>query len=237
MATRSLTKHVRLLPAVMVAMAGLLAVKSLDLVQSAHAGAPQPTQAAQSAAPHPAKPDAAQAATQTQAADDPATDAGTGDDTDSASEVDVLTSLAKRRAALDARAKSLDMQANLLHAAEQRVDGKIADLKSLRSQIQALLGKRDAAEKAQVHALVKVYSAMKPRDAARIFNTLDEHVLLDVSRKMKPDALAAIMAAMQPRQAQALTVKLATRLNLPNHPELAINSPKAAAGAAPPPGG
>jgi flagellar motility protein MotE (MotC chaperone) len=237
MATRSLTKQVRLLPAVMVAMAGLLALKSLDLVQSAHAGPPQTAQATQSAAAQPANPNAAQASAETDAADDPAIGPTSGDDSDSTSEVDVLTSLGKRRAALDARAKSLDMQANLLHAAEQRVDAKIADLKSLRSQIQGLLGKRDAAEKAQVYALVKVYSAMKPRDAARIFNTLDEQVLLDVARKMKPDALAAIMAAMQPRQAQALTVKLANRLNLPNHPELAINSPRAAAGAAPPPGG
>jgi flagellar motility protein MotE (MotC chaperone) len=231
--TKALARRLRLLPAVMVVMGGLLALKSADLVQSAQA-------AAQSDSASAAKADAAKPETQQDA--DPAATADTADgNTSSASEVDVLTSLAKRRNQLDARAKALDMRANLLHAAEKRVDAKIADLKSLQSQIQNLLGKRDAAEKAQVTALVKVYSAMKPRDAARIFNSLDEPVLLDVARKMKPDSLAAIMAAMQPRQAQDLTVKLANRLNLPSRPDLAANasaSPQqGASGAAAPPGG
>ncbi len=165
---------------------------------------------------------------------DPATDPATDDSGDSAAEVDVLSSLSRRRSELDARAKALDMRANLLSAAEQRVDAKIADLKSLESQIRTLLGNRDEAEKKQVASLVKVYSAMKPRDAARIFNTLDDAVLLDVAREMKPDSLAAIMAAMNPQQAQDLTVKLANRLKLPNKPDLP-SAAKLAAAAPPPP--
>ena len=50
---------------------------------------------------------------------------------------------------------------------------------------------------------------------SRIFNTLDDHVLLAVAQEMKPDVLGAILAAMQPDQAQKLTVKLADRLKLP----------------------
>ncbi len=211
MKTRALTRYLRLLPAVMVVMGVLLALKGADLVQSAQAAAAQSDATAEPTA----KADGANA--DAQQGTDPAvsTDPAAEDNASSASEIDVLTSLAKRRAALDARTKALDMRADLLEAAEKRVDAKIADLKSLQSQIQALLGKRDAAEKAQVTALVKVYSAMKPRDAARIFNTLDEQVLLGVAREMKPDSLAAIMAAMQPQQAQDLTVKMANRLTLP----------------------
>ena len=67
----------------------------------------------------------------------------------------------------------------------------------------------------------------------RIFNSLDESVLMEVAGAMKPDSLAAIMAAMNPQQAQDLTVKLANRLKLPKKPDLAP-PPQMAAAAAPP---
>ena len=249
---KSLSRHVRLLPAVMLIAAGLLAAKGADLVEVARAEA-APASADNSAAP--ATPDSAKP----QAHKDAVANDADDDASDSSAEVDVLTSLAQRRTELDAREKALDMRANLLTAAENRIDSKIGDLKALQIQIQALLGKRDDAEKQQVASLVKVYSSMKPRDAARIFDSLDGAVLLDVAREMKPDSLAAIMAAMNPEQAQALTVKLANRLDLPAKPELPVaqlaaatpapaanppqqaaapaTAPQAQPGAAPQPGG
>ncbi len=97
-----------------------------------------------------------------------------GDDAQvaSAAEVDVLTSLTKRRGELDARQAQIQIQANMLAATEARVDTKIAQLKSLQGQIAALLAQRDAEQEKQVDALVKTYSAMKPKDAARIFDSL-----------------------------------------------------------------
>ena len=107
------------------------------------------------------------------------------------------------------------------------MDGKIADLKQLQSQIQQLLGQRDDAAQKQLDALVKTYSSMKPKDAARIFNSLNDGVLLAVAGQMKPDVLGAILAAMNPDAAQKLTVKLADRLKLPA--EVATDAPPAAA--------
>ena len=229
MKIRALFGHLRILPAVIVLVAALLAIKSVTLVQDARAEAAT-GQAAQGEA---ATPQAGPAATDS--SDDPAhnEDPAVDEASTSAAEVDVLTSLSKRRTELDAREKTLDMRANLLTAAEQRVDTKIADLKSLQTQIQALLGHRDEAAQKQLTALVKVYSAMKPRDAARIFNMLDEAVLLEVAGAMKPDSLAAIMSVMNPEQAQSLTVKLADRLKLPKAADLAPASHLAAAVPAP----
>lgn len=220
----SLTKRLRVLPVVMVLAAATLALKGSELLDIARAqAAPAAGASAEAQAPEAAAP--------SRAADDPA-QAGE-DASDSAAELDVLTSLAKRRAEIDARAKSLDMRANLLTAAEKRVDAKITDLKALETQIQGLLGKRDEAEEKQNAALVKVYASMKPRDAARIFNSLDEPVLLSVAAAMKPDSLAAIMAQMNPQQAQDLTVRLANRLKLPKKPDLGP-APQMAAAASPP---
>ncbi|HSM97356.1 MAG TPA: hypothetical protein VLT91_15035 [Rhizomicrobium sp.] len=196
------SRFFRLLPAVILVGGGLFVLKSVDLVQDARA---QTAMTGQASAPEPKD-------TTRVAVTDPVID---DSESNSAAEIDVLTSLSKRRQELDAREQSLNMQANLIAAAEDRVDGKIATLKGLQAAMQSLLGQRDAAEQAQLTALVKSYSSMKPADAARIFNSLDETVELNVAAAMKSDVLGAILAKMQPEAAQKLTVRLANRLKVP----------------------
>jgi flagellar motility protein MotE (MotC chaperone) len=198
-----LKHHIRLLPAVLSVGTVLLAVKGAGLVMDAKAqeqqGAATTPAASSSTSPSVAE-QAAAAATNTSADPD---DAET-----SSAQVDVLTSLSKRRSELDGRERDLDMRENLIAAAEKRVDGKIDSLKQLQSSIQALL------EQKQLDALVKTYSSMKPKDAARIFDSLDEAVALSVAAQMKPDVLAPIIGAMQSDAAQKLTVRLANRLKV-----------------------
>jgi flagellar motility protein MotE (MotC chaperone) len=212
-------RFARLLPSVIVVSAGLLVLNASGLIHDAKAGPDQPA-ANDAMAPQPA--------TERDFAGDQAQPA-------SASEVDVLTSLAKRRGELDARQAKIQNEANILAATETRVDAKIAQLKSLQTQITALLAQRDAAQEKQVAALVKTYSAMKPKDAARIFENLNEDVLLPVAEEMKSDTLAPVLAAMSPDQAQKLTVKLANKLTLPATADVTAPLPAAAAPPAPTP--
>ena len=211
----------RLLHSVMVVGAGLMVLNGSGLIHDARAGIGQPT-SNDAMAPQP-----------TSEKDF----AGDVAQTASASEVDVLTSLAKRRGELDAREAKIQNEASILAATETRVDAKIAQLKSLQTQITALLAQRDAAQEKQVAALVKTYSSMKPKDAARIFDNLNEDVLLPVAEEMKSDTLAPVLAAMSPDQAQKLTVKLANKLTLPATADAPAPVPAAAAsGTAPGPG-
>ena len=206
----------RLLPAVIVVGLALLGLKGEGLVRAAWAqdqkGGETSDVLAKDTAP---------------IATDPATDDAKSD---SAAEVDVLSSLAKRRAALDARQADVEMREQVLAAAEARVDSKIATLKQMQDQITALLGQRDDAEKTQLASLVKTYSAMKPKDAARIFNSLSDDVLVPVAQAMKSDVLAPILANMTADNAQKLTMKLADRLKLPQ--TAAVAAPPAPAPAA-----
>jgi flagellar motility protein MotE (MotC chaperone) len=198
-----LRKHFRLVPAVLILGTALLTLKGIGIVHDARAqGEPQ----ANAAPPVPAD-DAIRA---------PKDIANDDSETASAGEVDVLSSLSKRRAELDSRAHDQDMRENVLAATEKRVDDKIAALKALQANITALLGQRDAAQEKQVASLVKTYSSMKPKDAARIFDGLSDDVLIPVAQEMKSDALAPVLAAMNPEAAQKLTVKLASRLNVPD---------------------
>jgi flagellar motility protein MotE (MotC chaperone) len=153
----------------------------------------------------------------------------------SAAEMDVLTSLSDRRDALEQRQRDLDLRANIIAATEKRVDGKIGELKALQAKIEALIGQRDAKELEQLDGLVKVYTAMKPKDAARIFASLDDTVRLGVAGRMKPDVVAGIMAVLPPETAQKLSLELASRYKVPvPAPAVpATGAPAAAASAAP----
>ena len=70
-------------------------------------------------------------------------------------------------------------------------------------------------EEERVQSLVKIYEGMKPKEAGRIFETLDIDTLLLVAERMKERKLAPIMAAIDPEKAKELTVKISTGRKLP----------------------
>jgi flagellar motility protein MotE (MotC chaperone) len=219
-------RYFRLLPGVVVLGAAVFTLKTTDLVHSAYAQASSQVSVLTND-PVPANKDFA---------------GGDDDQVASASEVDVMNGLSKRRRELDARESQLNTQANMIAAAEARVDAKITQLKQLQAQINGLVGQRDEAQKAQIDSLVKTYSTMKAKDAARIFDNLPDSVLVPVAQKMKSDVLALVLANMNAENAKSLTVKLADRLTLPQTNDVApaataapaaAPGPQAAAGPAP----
>ena len=216
-------RFARLLPAVVGLGAVVLVLKTSGLVQAATAEAGAQV-AALTADPVPANKDYA---------------GGEDDQVTSAAQVNVMNGLSKRRHELDERESQINTQANMIAAAEKRVDAKIAQLKQLQAQINTLLVQRDDAQKAQLASLVKTYSTMKAKDAARIFNNLPDDVLIPVAHDMKSDIMAQVLANMNAEAAKALTVKLAGRLTLPQTTDAvapvtaAAPAPQAAASGAP----
>ncbi|OJU57689.1 MAG: hypothetical protein BGO00_00955 [Alphaproteobacteria bacterium 62-8] len=224
--------RIRLLP-VLIGFCGLvLAMKAGGIAATAYAQAGSASETASpSQAATPEKPQTPPAKAKAAATTDLTAEAHNDA---SASEIDVLTSLSRRRGELDARAQSLDMREHLIAAAEKRVDGKIAALKDLQATIQKMLAARSAAEEKQIASLVKTYSAMKPRDAARIFDGLSDNVLITVAGAMKPDVLAPVLAQMQPDIARKVTMRLAGKLEMPQAPtDAAVQQPAATTAAQP----
>ncbi len=149
----------------------------------------------------------------------------------SASEVEILQSLSKRRDELDKREQQISQREALLKAAGVEVDRKIAELNKIRSELEDLLNKQKTAEDERINSLVKIYQNMKPKDAARIFDTLDMDVLLPVIGKMSDRAASPVLAAMDPDKARQVTIKLAEQRKLPTLPD-DTKKPKAGAPAA-----
>ncbi len=130
--------------------------------------------------------------------------------------MELFQDLTKRRKALEVRERELSVREALLKAAEQEITQKYDELVSLRSEIQDLLKEQTEEEKKRTTSLVKIYEGMKPKDAARIFNTLDMDVLLNVVSRMSERKSAPILASMDPARARSLTIMLMEQKSLPN---------------------
>jgi flagellar motility protein MotE (MotC chaperone) len=133
----------------------------------------------------------------------------------SPAELRVLQSLGARRGQLDQREQDIDVQLQLLAAAEAKLDAKMKALTGLKGDIQGLLGQVDAKKQAEVDRLVTVYQGMKPKDAAARMTLLSDDVRLPIAAKMKERALSQILANMAPNEAKILTERLAARMANP----------------------
>lgn len=133
---------------------------------------------------------------------------------------DLLKDLSNRRKQLDEREKQLGTREAVLKAAESEIDQKYRELSELRKQLQGLLNDQSEEEVARIKSLVRIYEGMKPADAARIFNTLDINILLDVMTRMSERKSGPILAAMDADRARTVTLLMAQQKKLPDLPEL-----------------
>ncbi len=212
----------RLLPATIAAMATLLLLKvgvllqtavshgtkpegvmvtvanaaSTDQVKQPNKGAAKPAAGSPSAAPRPG---------------DVASDLPSqgGPQPVSESEKALLQDLRKRRQDLDKRAEAVSGRESVLAAAEQKLAARVTEMQALQTKLEGLEAARKEKQDADWLGLVKVYEAMKPKDAANIFNDLSMPVLLQLLDRMKDAKAASVMAAMNPDKARDVTAELA----------------------------
>lgn len=217
----------RLIPLTMAMAGGLLALKTVEIYQtgrSLHEELFVSTVIAQDAAETPAEPEPSEATAGDTAAatEDAATtpaEAPTPPPQDffesqengnySQREVDVLESLSARRQELDALEQELALREKVLKATEARIDNKISEMTAMSTELKELLVTYDKEENAKISSLVKVYEAMKPKDAARIFDELDMDILLMVVDRMSERRVAPVLAEMNPSKAKDVTQQLA----------------------------
>lgn len=130
-------------------------------------------------------------------------------------EQQLLARLATRRTELEQYEEDLALRASIVDAAEKRIEERTATLEALETQISTLVDQRQEMESGQFAGIVAMYEAMKPKDAAAIFNNLDMGVLLRVAKTMAPRKMAPILSNMDPARAQELTVKMADLADQP----------------------
>src|SRR4051812_31555906 len=130
-----------------------------------------------------------------------------------ASERAILERLQSRRQEIESRQREIDIRESLLKSAEKRIENKVEEMKAVESRISATQAEQKAAEAQRMKGLVTMYEGMKPKDAARVFDRLEMGVLIEIASQIAPRKMSDIMGLMSPEAAERLTVEMARRAN------------------------
>jgi flagellar motility protein MotE (MotC chaperone) len=131
----------------------------------------------------------------------------------SASERAILERLQSRRQEIEARQREIDIRESLLKSAEKRIENKVEEMKAVESRISATQAEQKAAEAQRMKGLITTYEGMKPKDAARVFDRLEMGVLIEIATQIAPRKMSDILGLMSPEAAERLTVEMARRAN------------------------
>ncbi|WP_412759985.1 MotE family protein [Methylobacterium guangdongense] len=123
----------------------------------------------------------------------------------------LLEKLGARRDALRQKNEELDLREKMLGEAERKLETGLGDLKKAEDKVETVAKAKEEAEKQGLKNIVTMYEAMKPKDAARVFDRLGHEVLVPIVLAMNPRKMAEVLAVMQPETAERLTVALANR--------------------------
>ncbi|MFT4121501.1 MotE family protein [Bradyrhizobium sp.] len=129
----------------------------------------------------------------------------------SASERAILERLQSRRQEIEARQREIDIRESLLKSAEKRIENKVEEMKAVESRISATAADQKAAEAQRMKGLVTMYESMKPKDAARVFDRLEMGVLIEIATQIAPRKMSDILGLMSSEAAERLTVEMARR--------------------------
>jgi flagellar motility protein MotE (MotC chaperone) len=133
----------------------------------------------------------------------------------STTEVQMLTELDTRRVALDRREQALALREKLVDLLEQRLNGRVTELQTLKAELERLLKSLSGKDDGELAQLAGMYGAMKPAVAAGVLNRLDNAIVLDVLTRMPAKKSAKIMESLEPAKARVLSEMLAEKTPVP----------------------
>lgn len=119
--------------------------------------------------------------------------------------------LAEDQAILQARADELAEKEAALAEREQEVERKSNEVAVLRQSVDERWQTMATNANGDIEHLAQMYSAMKPDQAAQIFNQMDPGFAAGFLRLMPSDQAGLILAGMQAEKAYVVSVKLASK--------------------------
>jgi len=112
----------------------------------------------------------------------------------------------REKAELVEEKKRSEQQQQRILMVQQELDKTRSDLAQERKKLEKLVGQSDTLEKKRIKQLAKVYGAMRPEEAARILETLDDGLLIAIFAAMGDDRQKAkIMSALSGEKAARIS--------------------------------
>ena len=119
-------------------------------------------------------------------------------------------SVEERWSALDRRQEEQRIKEMELKALESEVNAKLKKLEELEAVIRQDVATLKTLSDERIKHLVKIYSSMNPKAAAKLMDNMDLLVAVEVFHNMKGEVAGAILANVEPTKAANITKMLAS---------------------------
>lgn len=123
----------------------------------------------------------------------------------------LLAALNEREAQVRVQEAALADRLAALSMADAAITKRLSELEQAEAGLKEVLAIADGAAEEDLARLTAVYEAMKPADAATLFNAMDAEFAAGFLGRMQPAAAAAVMAGMAPDKAYSISVLIAGR--------------------------
>lgn len=124
---------------------------------------------------------------------------------------ETLTHIEKREAELKRKEEQLRQKEEYLSKMEQEVEKKLKDLLAIQKEIQAYRNEKEESQNTKIRSLAKIYGTMKPKEAAKLLDNLEEHLVVSVISTMSADEAANILGNMDVKKAAKISESLSHR--------------------------
>lgn len=124
---------------------------------------------------------------------------------------ELFSALRERETELQNRADAVADREAELQILERRLEERIQVLAQTKNELEELVAQTEMANSEDIERLVRMYQAMKPKEAGEIFNAMEETFAAGFLARMRPDAAALILANMEAEKAYAVSLIIAGR--------------------------
>ncbi|MBC7741669.1 MAG: hypothetical protein H7061_05715 [Bdellovibrionaceae bacterium] len=126
-----------------------------------------------------------------------------------ADDSDYLFKLAERKKQLDQKEEALNKLAGEIAKQKEEIEEKLKKLEETRLKISTALEEKIKLDDGKVETLVQMYTNMKPQQAAKVFENLDEDLVIEILGRMKKKSAADILNLIKPEKAQVFAERFA----------------------------
>jgi flagellar motility protein MotE (MotC chaperone) len=124
---------------------------------------------------------------------------------------EVLSYLEQKEMELKRKERSLQEQEQHLLEMQKEVEQKLQELIVIQKDIQNFRNEKTENKNASVRSLAQIYGSMKPKEAAKLLENMDEKLVVSLVSTLKANEAAEIFAAMDSKKAAKISEALTQR--------------------------
>ena len=128
-----------------------------------------------------------------------------------ASTTESLSAFQQKEIEIRKKEEQLREKEERLNKLEKEVEQKVKDLLTLQKEVQSVRSEKQETQSTKVRSLAKIYGTMKPKEAAKLMENLDDKLVMGIISTMTPDEAAAILALMEVKKAAKISEALSGR--------------------------